>query len=66
MLTIELKNIQVKLDQETSAHEEAVASFNADKKRSTENHNIESLQGLHLLIFSLFIIQTIYYWFLLN
>jgi len=55
MLKIELKNIQVKLDQETTAHEEAVASFNADKQRSTENHNIESLQGMHSLMLKLII-----------
>jgi hypothetical protein len=47
MLSIELKNSQKKLEQQTSAHEEAINAFNADKQRSTENNDFESLQGLY-------------------
>lgn len=53
MISIELKNMQLRLDQETTAHEKAVASFNADKKRSSETPDFESLQGLSHLSLSL-------------
>lgn len=39
MLSIELKNLQLKFEQEASAHEKTVAVMNENKKRTSENHN---------------------------
>ena len=46
---MELKTLQMKLDQEVIAHKETVAKFNADKKHilmSTEEANLEAMKGL--------------------
>ena len=45
---LELKTLQMKLDQEIIAHKETVAKFNADKKHilmSTEEANLEAMKG---------------------
>ena len=45
---MELKTLQMKLDQEVIAHKETVAKFNADKKHilmSTEEANLEAMKG---------------------
>lgn len=45
---LELKTLQMKLDQELTAHKETVAKFNADKKHilmSTEEANLEAMKG---------------------
>ena len=53
---MELKTLQMKLDQEVIAHKETVAKFNADKKHilmSTEEANLEAMKGWY--IFSAFV-----------
>lgn len=46
MILLELKNLQLRLDQEASAHQETVATLNADnqRRRSIENYDFESIQ----------------------
>ena len=50
---LELKTLQMKLDQEVIGHKETVAKFNADKKHilmSTEEANLEAMKGIrHML-----------------
>lgn len=58
MLVLELKNLQKKLDEEAAAHRKDLDSLTADKKRllsSTEEANLEALQGLYSLVSIIYI-----------